>query len=77
MGTDPLTLSRGASAHGSEKLQRLTPASPPENANLTDSSQKVMLVPAEENAKLTLVSFAWWGAVVIKVISMGITRGYG
>ena len=46
----PLTHSLGASAHGSEKLPQVTPASPPTNANLSGNFGK----KEEENAKLTL-----------------------
>ena len=44
-----LTHSLGASAHGSEKSPRVTPASPPANAKLTNSTEE----REEENAKLT------------------------
>ena len=42
--------SLGASALGSEESSQVTPASPPQSAHLTDSTEQV----GEENAKLTL-----------------------
>ena len=57
--TKPLTLSPGTRAHGSENLQRVTPASLPQNAKLTLFCQVLLPLPLVPRSPHTPIDFVF------------------